>query len=190
MKRMFVLFVMCSTLAVWSVSAGEQKVPKRIALAEELLNLMNMKENSEQSYAMVKEMMSSQMGKFNQEENASVEVSSAAGKTMDETMDLMAQELSWDKMKEDYINLYAETFTEKELKGIVDFYKSPAGRAFSKKGPELMKKTMELSQGKMTQIMPKIQAIHLEHRKQRAKEKEKKKEASKPESMPPQEGEK
>src|ERR1035437_650897 len=60
-------------------------------------------------------------------------------------MEMMAQELSWNKMKDDYIALYAETFTEDEMKGMIAFYKSPAGQAFTKKHPELSKRSMELS---------------------------------------------
>jgi len=190
MKRMFVLFLMCSMLSVWSVAASEKQGPTRRALAEELLNLMNVKENAEQSFVMVKQMMSSQIEKLKQQENVSVKVSSATEKTMDMTMDIMAKELSWDKMKDEYINLYAETFTEEELKGIIDFYKSPAGQAFSKKQPELMRRTMEMSQEKMAQIMPKIREMTREHMQQRAKDKEKKKATSEPESEPSQEDEK
>jgi hypothetical protein len=82
----------------------------------------------------------------------------ASGQT-DKMLDMMAQELSWDKMKEDYITLYADTFTEEELKGVIAFYKSPAGQAFLKKQPELMKRSMEMSQKLMLQVMPKIHAM-------------------------------
>jgi len=74
-------------------------------------------------------------------------------------MDMLAQEFSWDKLKEDYITLYAETFTEDEMKGAIAFYKSPAGQAFITKQPEVVRRSMELSQKMMMQIMPKIQAM-------------------------------
>ena len=72
-------------------------------------------------------------------------------------VDTISREFSWDKMKEDYITLYADTFTEEELKGIIAFYKSPAGQAFIQKQPELMKRSMELSQKLMLKFMPAIQ---------------------------------
>ena len=55
--------------------------------------------------------------------------------------------------------LYASTFTEEELQGVIDFYKSPAGKSFVAKQPELMKKSMELNQAKMSAIMPQIQQL-------------------------------
>lgn len=54
--------------------------------------------------------------------------------------------MNWDNVKQDYISVYVDTFTEQELKGIIGFYKSPAGKAFVKKSPEMMKRSMDISQ--------------------------------------------
>jgi hypothetical protein len=166
---MFVLFVMGLTLVMGPVVAAAQENPRRV-LAEELLDLMNMKENTEKSFAVVKKMMNSQMEKMKQadrETDTSVKTSSVTKNTMATMMDMMAEEMSWDKMKEEYINLYAGTFTEGELRGIIEFYKTPAGQAFISKGPELMKRSMELSQEKMAKIMPKIREMRSEQKKDR-----------------------
>jgi len=143
---------------VLSVSGANAQEASRRAMAEELLNLMNVQESIEKSFAMVKQMIPAQMEKMKQATGQTNMPSNVSNQT-DRMMDVIAQELSWDKMKEDYIALYAETFTEDEMKGIIAFYKSPAGQAFTKKQPELMKRSMELSQKLMMQIMPKIQAM-------------------------------
>jgi hypothetical protein len=151
---MLVLGVMC-------VSAQETQ---RRAMAEELLNVMNMQDTIEKSFAMVKQMIPAQMEKMKQvtgDTNMPANVSSQT----DKIMDMLAKEMSWNKMKADYITLYAETFTEQELKDTVAFYKSPTGQAFIKKQPELMKRSMEISQKVMMQIMPKIQAMTEELKK-------------------------
>jgi len=147
---------------VLSVGAGANgQDASRRAMAEELLNLMNIQANIEKSFDMIKQMIPAQMGRMKQATGQTctlAEVPSRTGKMMD----MMAQELSWDKLKDDYITLYAETFSEEEMKGIITFYKSPAGQAFIEKQPELMKRSMELSQKMMIQIMPKIQAMSKE----------------------------
>jgi uncharacterized protein len=145
---------------VWSAQA--QETPRRV-MAEELLNLMNMPETIEKSFAMMKQMMPTQMEKMTQA-TGQTNLPSNVTREVDSLMDLMAQEFSWNKIKADYITLYAETFTEEEMKGIIAFYKSPAGLAFTKKQPELMKRSLELSQKIMMQIMPKIQSITHEQR--------------------------
>ena len=151
---MLVLGVMC-------VSAQETQ---RRAMAEELLNVMNMQDTIEKSFAMVKQMIPAQMEKMKQvtgDTNMPANVSSQT----DKIMDMLAKEMSWNKMKADYITLYAEMFTEQELKDTVAFYKSPTGQAFIKKQPELMKRSMEISQKVIMQIMPKIQAMTEELKK-------------------------
>ena len=143
---------------VLSVQGAIAQDASRRVLAEELLNVMNAKAGFEKSFAMVKQMMSSQISKMEQAEGQTNTPSNVSGQ-MDKMMALITQEISWDKMKDDYIALYADTFTEDEMKGIIAFYKSPAGQSFTKKQPELMRRSMELSQKLMMQIMPKIQAM-------------------------------
>ena len=155
MRKMIGLIAAGLVLSVAGVNAQEAS---RRAMAEELLNLMNMQENIEKSFAMVKQMIPAQMQKMKQATGQTNMPANMSGQT-DKMMDMMAQELSWDKMKEDYITLYADTFTKEELKGIIVFYKSPAGQAFIKKQPELMKRSLEISQKLMLQVMPKIQAM-------------------------------
>jgi uncharacterized protein len=140
----------------------------RRALAEQLLNAMHMKETMEQSFAMMKKIMPAQIEQMEKTRPVSEQAKTSSSTTkqrttmMDKTMDAVAQEMSWDKVKEDYITVYAETFTEEELKGLVAFYKSPAGQALVKKQPEIMRRSMELSQKMMAKVMPQIQAMNKE----------------------------
>jgi formylglycine-generating enzyme required for sulfatase activity len=142
----------------------------RRALAEELLNEMDMKGNLEKSFAMVKRVIPSQMARMKQAmekaKNRAAGTPETAAAMQDKMtkattrmMDGLARDMSWAKVKDDYIALYAETFTEEELRGLVAFYKSPAGRAFAKKQPELVRRSMELTQKRMLQWMPRFQAM-------------------------------
>ena len=166
--RLAIVALMTVALGVGSPCVGAQDTTRR-KLAEELLSEMQMKETIEKSFAMFKKMMPNMMktaqataktamppGETKADEDAKLEKAEQMGAKM---MDLMAKEMSWDSMKDDYITLYAETFTEEELKGLVVFYKSPVGKAFVKKMPELMKRSMQMSQKKMMQWMPKIQEL-------------------------------
>lgn len=139
-------------------TAGLAQENARATLAEELLIAMDMPNSIEKSFAMMKQMIPAQMEKMQQatgHTNASPNVASH----MDKMMDLMADVLSWDKIKDDYVALYAETFTAAELQDLIAFYKSPGGQAFTRKQPELTMKTMEMNQKLMLQVMPKIQAM-------------------------------
>ncbi len=126
----------------------------RQKLAEEVLGLMDVQKSIESSLEFVKQMQTAQLAK------AGLGGLSPAQKAAQaKVMDVLAQEMSWDKVKDDYIRMYANAFTEEELKGLVEFYKSPAGRALVEKTPELTKQSMEMSQQRMMQVLPKLQAL-------------------------------
>lgn len=160
----------------WNAYALEDS---RHALAEELLNEMNMKETVEKSFEMIKKMMPAQMAKMRESmekagtpSSAGKPTGEAIDKMMSKMMDVVTQELSWDTMKDEYIAIYADTFTEEELQGLIAFYKSPVGKAFTKKQPTVMEQSMKLSQKRMMQIMPKIMTMAKEMKEEASQNKE------------------
>jgi len=157
MKRAVSIFVGILVFIAAGLLASAQDQTRR-ALAEELLNVVQVKENTEKTFAMIKQLVDAQIEKMKNAAGPTAKTAEAAAR-IDKIMDLVKQEFSWDKMKNEYVALYAETFTEAELKDITAFYKTPSGQAFIKKQPELMKRSMELSQKRMSDIMPKLQAM-------------------------------
>lgn len=134
-------------LALVPAMADEASKSARI---EEMLKLTN-------ADAMTNQMID-QMRKL------AVQNTSQAGGPEEQTIqnrifDLLKQELSWEKMKPHYVQLYNELFTEQELDGIVAFYRSPAGQAMTKKMPELVQRSIALSQRQMSEVMPKVKQI-------------------------------
>jgi uncharacterized protein len=71
---------------------------------------------------------------------------------------ILAERMSWDRLKPRFSKLYEETFTEEELDGTLTFYKSPAGRALLEKMPELMQRSMAVAQEMMADVMPEIES--------------------------------
>ena len=72
--------------------------------------------------------------------------------------DAMKEEMSWARMKPQYMKLYKETFTEEELVGLLAFYESPAGQALLAKMPVLMQKSVAMSQEQIKSMVPRIRA--------------------------------
>lgn len=81
------------------------------------------------------------------------------------TMALLAERMSFDKLKPIYVKVYAETFTEEEIDGILGFYKSPAGKAMMEKMPQLMARMMPLIQQWMAEMKPEMDKIISEGQK-------------------------
>lgn len=69
----------------------------------------------------------------------------------------VSNELSWSKLKPNYVKVYAETFTQDEINGMLAFYKTPAGQAMIQKMPVVMQKTMVMTQQQVQPMMQKIQ---------------------------------
>jgi uncharacterized protein len=72
---------------------------------------------------------------------------------------LMRAEMTWEKLKPGYVQLYSETFDQEEIDGLVAFYRSPAGQAFVAKMPTVMQKSVVLGQSQMQTLLPRMKAI-------------------------------
>lgn len=135
----------------------------RTALASELTEVMQVQKSIEDSFAMVRQMIPQQT-RMSAEMAGQKEPPAGVTNVTDHIMDVLSGELSWAKIKDEYIALYAETFTEEELKGLIAFYKSPAGQAFVAKQPELMRRSVQINQRIMMNVMPKLQSLMREAR--------------------------
>lgn len=72
--------------------------------------------------------------------------------------DVLGEGVGWDKMKPDYVKMYSEAFTEEEMDAIVAFYRSPAGQQLVNKTPDIVSKTVAISQRRMAELQPTLQA--------------------------------
>jgi hypothetical protein len=175
--RTLIVAVMALGLSLngWNAYAQEdQRHALAAELAEELLNEMNMKEIAEKTSEEVQKRWLAQMPEMKREAMEKADASSGVTKPTDEAIDkmlakmvdIMIREFSWEAMKEDYTTVCAETFTEEELQVAIAFYKSPAGKAFMKKKPTVMGQSAKLWAERLSQVMPKLQAISVETMKE------------------------
>ena len=103
------------------VSADEAK---RRELAEQFLNVNKVKDQVDMMYEKVEGIISSQIEAIDipdEREKNLLAMQKIA-------RDLLFEGLSWDKLKEEYIRLYTDTFTEEELQGIIEFSQSSLGQ--------------------------------------------------------------
>ena len=72
------------------------------------------------------------------------------------------EEFSFAKMKDIYLKVYSEMFTQEEVNAINTFYASPAGKAMIEKIPLATKKATPLLHERMNQTVQKIKAMQQE----------------------------
>ena len=125
------------------------------AKAKELLELMNARQMVDQMLEGARQMSEQQVKQMSSDPGAV----KMAREMQDKVMALVQERLKWEKMSPEFVKLYAEAYEEKELDGIIAFYKSPAGKAMVAKMPALAQKSMEMAQQYMKDLIPEIQRV-------------------------------
>ena len=151
-----IIMFMMAFMAFVSVTIAADPVDtaKNKELAEKLMDTMKISQTMTRSLDMMKKMQLDMMSKRlkgkdlqNMEEfNRSI-------------MELVSRELSWEKLKGPFINIYAESFTTEELDAMIKFYESPIGKKLLDKQPEIQQKAMQLVQSIMMRLMPEMEKM-------------------------------
>jgi hypothetical protein len=81
---------------------------------------------------------------------------------------LIDAQLGWKAMQPSIVDLYANSFTEKELDAIVAFYKTPAGIALIVKIPWIDGQVQQLAQSRLNTLQPQISQALDDFRKSQA----------------------
>jgi hypothetical protein len=83
---------------------------------------------------------------------------------------VVREELSWATLKPAFAAIYADTFTQEEVDGLIAFYEGPIGRSLIAKTPELTRRSFLLMQDRMGPLMQRVsQLARDEVEKERAK---------------------
>ena len=122
---------------------------------DEMFKITKVDQMQQQVMDQMRSMMAAQMAKA----GATPEAKAQAEEFQRKFGVMIADRMSWQKMKPMYVKIYDETFTEEELTGILDFYRSPPGQALIGKMPALMSKSMALAQQAMGDLMPEVRKM-------------------------------
>jgi hypothetical protein len=152
MKKLFILFMLLGIF--FNGYATTVKVSDNTVLVKELMKVTKVEAQMQRSMQMVKQMQKDMIGKMTK----NIADRDAAIKVQQKSLDLVMKELSWAKLQGEFIKVYAEVFTKKELQAMVTFYRSELGQTIINKMPLLQQKLMPVMQQRMLKIIPKLQA--------------------------------
>jgi hypothetical protein len=128
----------------------------KTAKVEQLMLLSN----AEQAIKVVFEQMkSAQIAQLRKNVDVQTQDTSAAEEIQTRIMDLIAKNMSFEKLKPTMVKAYMEVFTEDEIDGILGFYQSPAGRAMLQKSPQLMIRMIGATQQQSGDLVAEIKKI-------------------------------
>ncbi len=151
MMRTLAFFII---LSLFSPCAFADETFHRAA-AEELLLLSNPDKMMDQVWPHIAGMVDQQFKQM----DAPEELRPVLKKYTNKMFNVMKAELGFENLKEDFITIYVNTYSESEIRAISDFYKSPVGKKFLEKMPKLIQESMRITQRNMPRMMQQIQAI-------------------------------
>jgi hypothetical protein len=120
----FLSAALALALTVFAAPTLAQSSPEQRAAATELLVAMRAPEMLESS---VRTMLDAQLR--NTPELAAVQ---------DVMRDFVTRYVSWEALREQYVEIYARAFTEDELRQMTDFYRSDVGQKLARAAPRLL----------------------------------------------------
>lgn len=165
MRRYIAVLMMVLTVGCSCAKADEAS--KR-AKAEQLFMLLHMDTMMDQLLSGVKKQVQQITESMPGADQATPEQKKQIADFQQRVLDLVNQKLGWKALEPDFITLYASTYTEEELDGIIGFYKSPVGQKMLEKTPELMTKSTEITQQKMREVQPQLSQMVQDFMKQMA----------------------
>jgi hypothetical protein len=159
--------VLLMVLTVGCCCARADDASKR-AKAEQLFVLLRMDTMMDQLMGGVKRQVQQITQSMPGADHATPEQQKQITDFQQRVMDVVNQKIGWKALEPDFINLYASTYTEEELDGIIAFYKSPVGQKMMEKTPELMTKSTQITQQKMSELQPQLNQMVQDFMKQMA----------------------
>lgn len=165
MRRYVAVLLMVLTVGCCCARADEAS--KR-AKAEQLFTLLRMDTMMDQLMGGVKRQVQQITESMPGADQATPEQKKQIVDFQQRVMDVVNQKIGWKALEPDFITLYASTYTEEELDGIVAFYKSPVGQRMIEKTPELTAKSTQITQQKMSELQPQLSQMVQDFMKQMA----------------------
>lgn len=154
MKSLKIIMITVLFTLIFSVGVSAKEDTFRTSV-EKLLILMKLNHSMDQEFQQMKEMLQQQF----QQMNIPQEQSALIDKYFTKLYNLIKEEKIWDKLKEDYIQIYMSVYTEKEVQELITFYESPIGQKMIEKTPVINQQVMTINQKYFVNIMPKFMAI-------------------------------
>ncbi len=88
---------------------------------------------------------------------AQVQQNPALGQFEDLMRQFVEKYLTWDQVKDQFVNIYADIFTEPELRELIQLYRTPTGKKLLTSMPDIMNRSMQITQKQLQPHLPELQ---------------------------------
>ncbi|HMP71965.1 MAG TPA: DUF2059 domain-containing protein [Kiritimatiellia bacterium] len=149
-KKMLIVIAALASTAV----AVRAESDDRRELAAEVIIAMEAEQLLKENIAAMKENFVEQMAMMSRA-SPGADIAEAQEKILG----IIEESMSWDAVRDDFIDLYSTLFDAPTLKGLLAFYQSEVGREFVRKMPELTARSQEISMKRMSEVMPRMMEV-------------------------------
>lgn len=120
---------------------------------ERLMEVMQVQSQLETTYAQVLPAMQSSMRQTLATQLKSDDAARLFDAVLPRVNALLLEQLSWARLKPDFARIYAETYSQDEIDGLIAFYGGPLGAALISKMPQLLNRSIQLMQVRMAPML-------------------------------------
>jgi hypothetical protein len=156
MKRWILMLAVVMVVAPVGARADEASKQAKV---KELFAVMHMDHSLDRTRSAMEQQVQATAKNAPGTEQMTPEKKKMQQEFVDNSMKVVDENFGWSELEPAYVKLYADTYTEAELDGILAFYKSPAGQALLTKTPELSAGVMQIVHGHMGDFQPKMQGL-------------------------------
>jgi hypothetical protein len=158
-----------AALALVAFSSGARAAASPESV-ERLMQVMKVQSQLETVYAQALPIMQNAMRQSVGAKMSAAEAEHLVDVVMPKIDAAVREEFSWAKLKPGFAAIYADTFTQEEVDGLIVFYDGPIGSSLIAKTPELTLRSLRMMQERMGPMMQRVEQIAREEaEKERAK---------------------
>lgn len=148
-QTIFLLLLSASTALADTQQASEDSI-------RELLAITGVRKMNESVLAQMESESQNSMNQFIAEHPNFTKHKKILEEDYRKRSDIMRNAVGWETLEPIAIEIYQRSFTEKELQGMLDFYKSDAGKAIIYKMPLVMQNYMQMMQPRIVAMQEQL----------------------------------
>lgn len=152
----------CSVAALaasLAAAASLAQAAASTASVEKLLQVMKVEKQLDLMYTQTLPAMQAGMRQALSQQVGAAEAEKAAQTIGPKVNAVIREELSWAKLKPEFVQVYAETFSQPEIDSMIQFYSSPTGAGLVDKMPQVAQRSALMMQKRMSPVMQRVMQV-------------------------------
>jgi len=129
------------------------------ASVEKLLAVMKVEKQLDMMYTQTLPAMQAGMRQSLGQQMGAAEAEKAATAIAPKVNAVIREELSWAKLRPEFVQVYAETFSQAEIDAMIQFYSSPTGAGLVDKMPQVAQRSAVMMQKRMGPVMQRVMQV-------------------------------